>query len=536
MREIIRADHVFERHELSADEARERFADQPYKLELIDGLEAGSLDPDGRPIDEGRELVLSFYRHDTFEDLCAGPHVARSGELCPDAIKLLSSAGAHWRGDERRPMLQRIYATAFESRADMDTHLARLEEAAKRDHRRLGRDLELFLLEDHAPGMPYWLPNGLRLLNALIAFWREEHENRGYQEISTPLIYDKKLWETSGHWEHYRDSMFLIPQGERWFGVKPMNCPGAMVVFNHKQRSYRELPLRLSDCDVLHRKERSGTLHGLLRVQKFQQDDAHIFVTRDQVEAEIARILELTNTCYAIFELSYSFRVGTRPEHYMGDLESWHEAEAALFRVLDERGARYAVEAGDGAFYGPKIDILMEDSLGREWQMGTIQLDFQIPRRFGCEYVDADGGRKNPVVIHHVIYGSFERFLGILIEHFAGALPLWLAPVQVVLLPVSDRHAPHAASLADACRSVGARADVDASRGRISARVRAAWQRKIPYLLVVGDRELEAGSVSVRRRGESETRSCSWDAFIHELTTGIESRAVALPDPERSSR
>jgi threonyl-tRNA synthetase len=528
MRAIIAERHRLVRSELSAQEARRRFADQPYKLDIIAGLEAGSLDEDGQPA-EREDVVFSLYRHDTFEDLCAGPHVENLSEIDPEAVQLLSVAGAHWRGDEDAPMLQRIYAAAFVTRAELEAHLERVEEAKRRDHRRLGKELELFHFEDHAPGIPYWLPNGLRILNALIGFWRERHDAWDYQEISTPLVNNKKLWEISGHWEHYRDEMFLISQGEHTcYGLKPMNCPGAMVVFNHKLRSYRELPLRLSDCDTLHRNERSGTLHGLLRVRQFRQDDAHIFLDEAQIEAEIDRVFALTDELYAIFELSYKFRLGTRPEGHIGDLATWARAEDALGRILDRHVGRsgYTIAEGDGAFYGPKIDILMEDGLGREWQMGTIQLDFHLPSRFGCSYVDETGKKQTPVVIHHVIYGSLERFLAILIEHFAGALPVWLSPVQAVVLPIADRHRAHADALSKRFRKAGLRTQVDGASERIGAKVRAAWQRRIPYVVVLGDREVDDGSISLRRRGSSRAASCSVDDFLEEARSAIAERRL----------
>lgn len=398
-------------------------------------------------------------------------------------------------------------------------------EAERRDHRRLGKDLELFYFDETAPGMPYWLPKGQRVLNELINFWREQHELRGYQEVSTPLINDKRLWEISGHWQHYKDNMFVIPVSESvTYGVKPMNCPNAMVIFNHRVRSYRELPLRLSDCDPLHRHEPSGALCGLLRVQKFQQDDAHIFVSEDQIEAEYDRILEIAALFYGIFGMKYSFRLGTMPpEGYIGDLATWQRAEASLRKILDKHAGvgNYQVAEGDGAFYGPKIDILMEDCLGRQWQMGTLQLDFQLPRRFKCQYVDRDGQLKEPVVIHRVIYGSLERFMGILIEHTAGAFPVWLAPVQAKIIPIADRHVDYAQRLAEQLRAQRIRIEIDDSSERMNNKIRRAQLEKVPYMLVVGDHEVEQESVSLRLRSNENLGSIAVSAFIQRALAAI---------------
>ncbi|WP_428268655.1 threonine--tRNA ligase [Haliangium sp.] len=518
MREIVRGGHAFEVREVNPDEARTLFADQPFKLELIEGLSQGTLDEDGNPIAQDDAPPITVYQHDTFADLCRGPHIANTSEIVPEAIKLLTTAGAYWRGDENRDMLQRIYGTVWKSKEDLDQYLWRRAEAEKRDHRKLGKELELFHMEPSAPGMPYWLPRGFKLLLGLLDFWREEHDARGYQEISTPLINDKRLWETSGHWEHYRSDMFLVPIDEnRTFGVKPMNCPNAMVVFNLKKRSYRELPLRLSDCDMLHRNERSGTLHGLLRVQKFQQDDAHIFCTEDMIESEYAGILDICARFYDIFDLKYTLRLGTRPKDaFIGDVETWDRAEAALRRILDTHSGEggYEVRDGDGAFYGPKVDIVMEDALGRTWQMGTIQLDFQLPRRFNCKYVDRDGQEKTPVVVHRVIYGSLERFIGVLIEHTAGAFPVWLSPVQVAVLPVTDKQNDYAHQVAARLREQRVRVEVDDSNERMGHKIRAAQLQKTPYMLVVGKREVAAETVSVRLRTEEDLGAMSVDDFL----------------------
>src|SRR5438132_1649864 len=427
MARIIQGKYPFIRERWPREKALEYFRNknQTYKVELIENL----------PDEE-----VGIYRQHNFLDLCRGPHVENTGDIGP--FKLMKIAGAYWRGDEHRPMLQRLYGTAWFTREELDAYLWRLEEAQKRDHRKLGKELELFQFDSSAPGMPYWLPRGFKVLQELINFWRAEHEKRGYQEISTPLINDKRIWEISGHWEHYREDMFLIPSDEQVeYGIKPMNCPNAMIVFNFKTRSYRDLPLRLSDCSILHRHERAGTLHGLLRAQKFQQDDAHIFVTEDQIEQEFDGVFEIADLFYKIFNLKYALRLGTRPEGYIGDLETWNKAEATIQSILDKHlgPGNYAVEEGDGAFYGPKIDIVMEDALGRSWQTGTIQLDFQLPRRFNCSYIDRDGQEKTPIVIHRAIYGTLERFIGILVENTAGAFPAWLAPVQAMVIPIADR-------------------------------------------------------------------------------------------------
>jgi len=517
IRAIIQANYPFTVRIVSPDEARAIFADQPYKLALIDGLAQGAQDEYGNPLDAEQPPVLTVYQQDSFVDLCRGPHVASTGDIDPDAIKLMTVAGAYWRGDEKNPMLTRIYGTAWRNKAELDHYLWRLDEAEKRDHRRLGKQLELFHFDPTAPGMPYWLPKGLKMLNELLAFWRQVHDEHGYQEIASPLFNDRKLYEISGHWEHYRESMFLIEVDEHTtYGLKPMNCPNAMVVYNMKVRSYRELPLRLSDCDMLHRKELSGTLHGLLRVQKFQQDDAHIFISEDQIEEEYERIFALADLFYHIFGLTYKLRLGTRPESYVGDLATWEKAEWALKRILDEHvgPGNYLIAEGDGAFYGPKVDILMEDALNRQWQMGTIQLDFQLPRRFGCTYVDRDGSEKTPVVIHRVIYGSLERFIGILIEHTAGALPVWLAPVQARIIPITDHHLPYANRVAGQLRKAGLRVEVDDTAKRMNAKIREAQVQKVPYMLVIGNREQENGQVAVRLRTEENLGAMAVDEFI----------------------
>ena len=505
MREIVAADQPFVREEVSRADAMQRLADQPFKVEIIDriGEEEGE-------VSAGDTVTL--YRNGDWVDLCLGPHVPSTGRI--GAFKLLNLAGAYWRGDESRPQLTRIYGTAWASEEDLAAHLARLEEPERRDHRKLGRELELFHLEPTAPGMPYWLPRGLKILNELLAFWRDEHERHGYQEISAPLVNEKNLWETSGHWDHFKDDMFVIPVDDQiTYALKPMNCPNAMVVFNLKSRSYRDLPFRLADCDTLHRNERSGTLHGLLRVRRFIQDDAHIFVAPDQIEAEYERIFELCDRFYNVFGLSYQLRLSTRPEDYLGELATWDEAEEALRRILDRRvgAGGYIIEEGGGAFYGPKIDIVMVDAFERQWQTGTIQLDFQLPRRFDCAYTDAEGERRTPVVVHRVIYGSLERFIGILIEHTAGAFPLWLSPEQLRLVPVADRHFEHCVKLAARAQEAGLRVVVDDAKESVGKKIRTAQLMRAPYTLVVGDRDIAAGSYTVRDRRGTETSGIEFD-------------------------
>ena len=542
MAKIIAGKYPFVRDHWSRLKALEYFRDkgQPYKVEIIENLpdhEQASVYqqqndfPELCRVQENADWPdeVTIYQQHNFLDLCRGPHVEHTSQIGP--FKLMRVAGAYWRGDENRPMLQRLYGTAWFTQEELDQYLHRLEEAQKRDHRRLGKELELLHFDTTAPGMPYWLPKGFIVLSGLINFWRIEHEKRGYQEISTPLLNDKKLWEISGHWEHFREDMFLLPIDENTtYGLKPMNCPNAMLVFNFKKRSYRELPLRLSDLGILHRHERTGTLHGLLRVQKFQQDDAHLFVTEDQLEQEYEGVLELADLFYSIFDLKYSFRLGTRPEGYIGDLETWNKAEAVSRHILDKHvgPGNYRVADGDGAFYGPKIDILMEDDLGRSWQMGTIQLDFQLPRRFNCSYIAKDGQAKTPVVIHRAIFGTLERFIGILIEHTAGAFPAWLAPVQVRIITIADRHIPYAQEVMQRLRNQGIRVELDDSPERMNAKIREAQLQKIPYMLVVGDKEQQSQAVSVRLRTSENLGVTPLDTFIARITDNIKTKSREL--------
>jgi threonyl-tRNA synthetase len=533
MRRIIKRGQSFRRRVFdSVEEAKKELLHEPLKLELIES-KANTAGDEAVEVGGGE---LSIYdnidmptKEVVWSDLCRGPHLPSTRYI--GAFKLMRNAAAYWRGSEANPQLQRIYGTAWESQEALDHYLWLLAEAERRDHRRLGKELELFHLDPTAPGMPYWLPKGLRLLNNLLDFWREEHEDRGYQEISSPLINHRALWDTSGHWEHYRKDMFIIGGDEASaYGVKPMNCPNAMVVYNLKTRSYRDLPLRFSDCDPLHRNERSGTLHGLLRVQKFQQDDAHIFVMPHQIEEEYERIFDICERFYGIFDLTYTYRLGTRPDDYIGDLETWDEAERILTRILQDRtGGDFGLEAGGGAFYGPKIDIMMKDALGREWQMGTIQLDFQLPRRFGCEYTDDQGKRKTPVVIHRVIYGSLERFLGIYIEHTAGAFPLWIAPLTAVVIPVARDYEDYARHVQQSLRCSGARTELDARDETLNSRIRSAQLQKVPLTIVVGAQEKEHGTVAVRKRGKRDTHTMSLVDLVSSLTIAKRDRLAELP-------
>ncbi len=500
------------RSEEEIDSAQDIEKDQPYKKELISDLEK-----------EGNKDV-SFYTLGEFKDLCAGPHVENTSEIGP--FKLLSVAGAYWKGSEKNRMLTRIYGTAFETKEELENHLNMLEEAKKRDHKKLGKELELFMFHETAPGMPYWLPNGVILYNQLVEFWREEHKKRGYLEVVSPLANKKELYETSGHYEHYWQDMFHFEteEGEE-YALKAMNCPNAMLLFKYKLRSYRELPLRLSDVDTLHRNELSGTLNGLFRVREFRQDDAHIFVAEEQIESEFKSIFEITERFYSIFGMEYSFRLSTRPDGFMGEIETWNKAEADLKKILDDSGKKYIIGEKEGAFYGPKIDILMKDALGREWQMGTIQLDFQMPERFGLEYVDADGKMKTPVVIHRVIYGSVDRFLGVLIEHLGGSFPVWLSPIQAKIIPITDRHNEYAQKVFEQLNNSGIRVELDSRSEKMQAKIRDAQLQKIPYMLILGDREQESGTVAVRSRTGEDLGAIKVDEFLAKVKDQIATRS-----------
>jgi len=508
MHKIIDESVPFEKVEISSDEAISdlKKSDQKYKLELVEDLKAEKIG------------TVTLYKTGAFVDLCKGPHVGSTSDLKQVAFKLDTIAGAYWKGSEKNPMLQRVYALAFESQEELDEYLKIREEAKDRDHKKLGRELELFIFDETAPGMPYWLPKGLTLYNLLIEFWRKEHEARGYQEIKSPLLNKKQLYETSGHWDHYREEMFLSETGEKEiYGLKPMNCPNAMVVYGLKPRSYRDLPLRFSDCDTLHRYELSGVLNGLFRARSFSQDDAHIFLSEDQIEGEIKNIFEIVEKFYSVFDLEYSFRLGTRPEKFMGDEKTWDQAESVLKIILEKSGKKFIVLNGDGAFYGPKIDILMKDSLGREWQMGTIQLDFQLPRNFKLTYADKDGSDKTPVTIHRVIYGSLERFIGILTEHYSGAFPAWIAPVQAIILPISEKQMDYAEQVLKDLKKEDIRVELDVRNESIGKKIRDAEMQKIPYMLIVGDKEKESGGVALRQYREGDKGQVKISELIKEI-------------------
>ncbi len=514
MRELAAADYPIVREERTREEAVRFYEErqEPFKLEILAGL----------PPEVTR---VSFYRQGDFVDLCRGPHVPSTGHV--RHFKLLSASGAYWRGDERRPMLQRIYGTAWPTREELERHLWRLEEARRRDHRKLGRELELFVFHDVSPGAPFWLPKGMILVRELERFSREMQDARGYLEISTPILVHKRLWEQSGHWAHYAAHMFTVEVEEQVFSLKPMNCPESTFVYRHALRSYRDLPLRLAEMGRLHRNERSGTLTGLFRVRQFTQDDAHIYCRPDQLQDEITGVLELVREFYGTFGLEPLFRLATRPADAMGTPEQWDQAERALEEALKANGLSYLVKPGDGAFYGPKIDIHIEDVLGRDWQTATIQVDLtMLPERFDLEYIDADGKPKRPVAIHRAIFGSFERFIGILTEHFAGAFPTWLAPVQARVLPVSARHLAYARTVLDRLRGAGLRAELDERSETLGYKVREAQLQKIPYMLVVGEREAREGTVSLRTRTGEDVGAVPLERFLAEVTVEIRTRAV----------
>ena len=496
MRQRIAADLPFERTELTRQEAKARFAQQPYKSEIIDGI------PEGESI--------SIYRHGAFADLCEGPHMASTGKVT--AFKLLNVAGAYWRGDEKRPMLQRIYGAAFESQTALDGHVARIEEAQRRDHRRLGQELGLFFFHPIAPASPFFLPKGAALYNTLVDYVRGLYRTHGYTEVITPQIFDTELWKRSGHYEHYIENMYVVETDEREYGVKPMNCPAHALMFGSQLHSYRDLPVRLADFGRLHRYERSGVTHGLTRVRTFSQDDAHIFCAPEQVEAEIHAFVKMLDETYKLFQFNdVRIALSLRPEKRIGADALWNQAERVLAEALERRGLAYKTMPGDGAFYGPKIDFFVADALGREWQLGTIQLDYNLPVRFDLEYAAADGTRQRPVVLHRAMLGSLERFLGVMIEHFGGAFPVWLAPVQAVVIPIAERHVAYAQKVRETLQATGLRVDVDARNDRMQAKIRDAQLQKVPYMLVAGDREANANAVAVRLRSGEDKGAMSLD-------------------------
>jgi len=513
MRDIVSADYPFERQELPREQAIAFFRErgEPYKVEILEGLDAPR---------------VSLYRQGDFIDLCRGPHVPSTGHV--KHFKLLSSSGAYWRGDERNPMLQRIYGTAWPTQEELEKHVWRLEEAKKRDHRKLGRELDLYVFHDVSPGAPVWLPHGWTLVRELERFVREVLDARGYQEISTPILVNKRLWEQSGHWEHFRENMFLVESEEQTFGLKPMNCPESTLVYRHALRSYRDLPLRFSDMGRLHRNERSGTLTGLFRVRQFTQDDAHIYCRLDQLQDEITSLLELVREWYKTFDLQPTFKLATRPAKRLGTEAQWDAAEAALHQALKANGLAYQLDPGEGTFYGPKIDVDIQDALGRRWQVATIQVDFQQPDRFALEYIDADGQAKRPVMVHRAIFGSFERFVGILTEHYAGAFPTWLAPVQARVLPVSEKHQEYGRAVYAKLRDARVRGELDDRNEKLGYRIREAQLKKVPYMLVVGERESQNGTVSLRHRTGEDRGAIPLDRVLADLAREIGTRASGL--------
>ncbi len=505
MKKIIKEDLPIERFELPKNEALELMKNEPYKVELINDL------PEGE--------IISFYKQGDFTDLCAGPHLMSTGKV--KAIKLLSSSGAYWRGDEKNKMLQRIYGIAFPKASQLDEYVNMIEEAKKRDHRKLGKELDLFFFDETAPGMAYWMPKGFTLMNTLINFWRKEHQKRGYQEFSGPQLNSSVLWKTSGHWDHYKEDMFVLTDADgNEQALKPMNCPNSIKIYQTKLRSYKDLPLRFNDVDVIHRNEKSGQLNGLFRVRMFRQDDSHNYVTEEQIGSEIKDIVEIADKMYKMFGLEYKLSLSTRPDDFMGEIETWNKAEADLKKVLsDITGGEdnFAINEGDGAFYGPKIDITMKDCLGREWQMGTVQLDFQLPQRFNLSYIDKDGNKKTPIMIHRAIFGSFDRFIGIITEHFAGAFPTWLAPVQVRILPIADAHKEYASKLKEQLEDEGLRVELDDRQEKIGYKIREAQLQKIPYMLIIGEKEVEANAVGVRSRKEGDIGQMQTADFINKI-------------------
>ncbi len=515
MKKIIKEDLPIERFELPRKEAIKFMEEkeEPYKVELINDLPEDS--------------VISFYKQGEFTDLCAGPHVMSTGKI--KAVKLLSSSGAYWRGNEKNKMLQRIYGISFPKASQVDEYVNMIEEAKKRDHRKLGKELELFFFDETAPGMAYWMPKGFTMMNTLIDFWRKEHKKRGYQEFSGPQLNSSELWKISGHWDHYKEDMFVLTDADgNEQALKPMNCPNSIKIYQAKLRSYKDLPLRFNDVDVIHRNEKSGQLNGLFRVRMFRQDDSHNYITEEQIGSEIKDIIEIAKQLYSVFGLEYKLTLSTRPEEdFMGEIETWDKAENDLRKVLDEicGEGNYQVNEGDGAFYGPKIDIKMKDCLGREWQMGTVQLDFQLPQRFNLHYIDKDGNKKTPIMVHRALFGSFDRFIGIITEHFAGAFPTWLAPVQVRILPIADSHKEYAEKLKEKLEEYDIRVELDEREEKIGYKIREAQLQKIPYMLIIGDKEVEANAVGVRSRKDGDIGAMSVEDFINKIEEEIKTFA-----------
>ena len=510
MKKIVKENLALKPFVLPRDEAIKFMQEkgEPYKVELIEDL------PEGE--------TISFYQQGDFVDLCAGPHILYTKGI--KAFKLTSIAGAYWRGSEKNKMLTRIYGTAFAKKEDLEAYLTMMEEAKKRDHRKLGKELGLFMFAEEGPGFPFFLPKGMTLKNTLIDFWREIHLREGYQEVSTPVILSRKLWETSGHWDHYKENMYTTVIDDEDYAIKPMNCPGGMLVYKSQPRSYRDLPLRIGELGLVHRHEKSGQLHGLMRVRCFTQDDAHIFMTQDQITDEIKGVTRLINEVYSQFGFDYFVELSTRPDNSMGSDEDWEMATNGLRNALDEMGLKYIVNEGDGAFYGPKIDFHLRDSIGRTWQCGTIQLDFQLPQRFEAEYVAEDGTKKRPIMIHRVCFGSIERFIGILIEHFAGKFPVWLAPVQVKVIPVSEKSMGYAQDVYDQLKAAGIRTELDRKDEKVGYKIRQAQLEKVPFMLVLGEKEAAEGKITVRSRDKGDLGVADLSAFIADVKKMIETR------------
>lgn len=510
MRKICKEKLPLERFELPRAEALELMRDEPYKVELINDLP--------------EDAVISFYRQGEFTDLCAGPHVDSTGRIKGNAIKLTSCTGAYWRGNSDNKMLQRIYGTCFPKKDELDAYLARIEEAKKRDHRKLGRELDLFAIMDEGPGFPFFFPKGMVIRNELETYWRELHRKWGYEEIRTPMILNEELWHRSGHWDHYKENMYFTTIDDAPYAIKPMNCPGGMLAYKRKMWSYKDLPIRAGELGLVHRHELSGALHGLMRVRCFTQDDAHIFMTEDQMFDEISGVIRKIDSVYSMFGFNYHIELSTCPDDFIGSEEVRENSENILRQVLEASGKDFIINPGDGAFYGPKIDFHLEDAIGRTWQCGTIQLDFQMPERFDLEYTGADGQKHRPIMIHTVTFGSIERFIGILTEHYAGAFPLWLAPVQIKVMPITDRARDYAEKIYNRLFDEGFRVETDFRNEKIGYKIREAQTQKIPYMIVVGDKEAEAGLISLRVRGQGDQGTTTLDEFIEKIKTERDGR------------
>ena len=510
MKKIIKANYEIKRKEISREEALKwaREEGENYKIELINAVAEGE--------------TITMYTQGDFADICRGPHLRSTGMI--KAFKLTKLAGAYWRGDEKNKMLTRIYGVVFEKASEMEAYFKMLEEAEKRDHRKLGKELDLFFLSDFAPGMPFFMPKGQTIINELINFWREEHAKAGYVEITTPIALNRKLWEKSGHWDHYKKNMYTFKAESEPFAIKPMNCPGGMLYYKERMHSYKEFPLRVAELGKVHRHEASGTLHGLFRVRCFTQDDAHIFMTSEQIESEVENIISLVDKMYKVFGLEYHLELSTMPDNHIGSIKEWNHAETCLKGALEKIGKGYVVNEGDGAFYGPKIDIHIKDAIGRTWQCGTIQLDMQLPKRFNLEYVAADGTRKEPIMVHRVIYGSVERFFGVITEHFAGVYPLWLAPVQVIVMNVSEKSEKYAQKVAEKLKESGIRTELDTRAEKIGYKIRSAQLQKIPYMIIVGENEATNKTISIRKRGNIEEKDLKLTDLIKSMKAEIKAK------------